>query len=111
MIQEFIIWRDKNKKHIRTFIMFFVSMLLVWDVAHLMTYTKEISSPEFNNQKFENFQDNNVNLSEILDNNVYVGEIQKVNIIPYNPISKAIWTLLNISFDLFLIGLLWKSQE
>ena len=111
--EEFINWREKNKENIRLFIVLVTVFFLVLNVYNLQKYTKEISSPEFALDTYIPSEFKEVNLSYTLDiqNNYMATGKNNIIDIEYNPISKSIWCLLEISFLLFILSLLWKSQE
>ena len=113
MKQRFIIWRDQNKERIRAVLMFTSALLLVLEVISLQGFIKDISSPEFSLDKTIPDEFKNPGIDTTIENlnNVYVTGDPEIIEIPYNPISQALWALLNISFYLFIISLLWRSQE
>lgn len=114
MNQNFITWREKHKEKIRTILILICVIGILFEFMSLQKYTQEISSPEFNGQNYipNEFKNNvNTNLTNLFDSNNYINHQTKIININYNPISKSIISLINLCFYLFILSLLWKSQE
>lgn len=82
---------------------------MVFEVWQLRNYTEEISSPEF---ALDNYIPNEFKSDKALENSlnnldrIYIDGSTNIVEIPYNPISKAIWSIVNLIFYMFVLILI-----
>jgi len=119
-------YRETFKPYLRFILMAVCAFGMVSEVWELQSLTQQISAPEFARYQMEtlyyesetnNNQPLGIDVSKLTTNtyaphNIYDSkEWSNTKIIPYNAISEAIWSLVNLVFYLFLISLLWRNKE
>jgi hypothetical protein len=106
---------EPYKHIIRSLVVLACVIGMVYSVWDIRNQTQQISSPDFSLENYvpDDFKPDKA-LETSLNNldTVYIDGSTKIVTVPYNPISKAIWNIVNLIFYMFVLILVRiKSGE